>query len=95
MKTGLDDECLVCGGKMHEGTTEIKARIGDVVVVITNIPALVCEHCDEAYYSLETARKIDEVRKAFHAGKLVTKPIAACELDLSSVSICQEMISQV
>ncbi len=44
-------------------------------------------NCDEAYYSLETAQKIDEVRKAFHAGKLVTKPLAACELDLNSVSM--------
>ncbi len=84
----IPDECQYCGGKLHEGTTEITARVNNTVVVIKNIPAFVCENCDEAYYSLETARKIDEIRKAFRAGTLLTKPLAAGEVDLNAPGIC-------
>ncbi len=84
----IPDECQHCGGKLHEGTTEITARVNNMVVVIKNIPAFVCENCDEAYYSLEIARKIDEVRKAFRAGTLLVKPLAAGEVDLNAPGIC-------
>lgn len=79
----IPDECQYCGGKLYEGTTEIKAKVNNTIIVIKNIPAPVCENCDEAYYSLETARKIDEVRRAFRAGTLLVKPLAAGEVDLS------------
>jgi YgiT-type zinc finger domain-containing protein len=84
----IPDECQYCGGKLHEGTTEITAKVNNTVIVIKNIPAFVCENCDEAYYSLEIARKIDEVRRAFRAGTLRVKPLAAGEVDLNTLSIC-------
>lgn len=84
----IPDECQYCGGKLHEGTTEITAKVNNTVIVIKNIPAFVCENCDEAYYSLETARKIDKVRKAFRAGTLLVKPLAAGEVDLNTPGIC-------
>ena len=58
-------ECLLCKSKMREGTTEFVARVGEQVVVIKNIPAFVCPNCDEAYYSIDTQRKIDRIMKAF------------------------------
>jgi YgiT-type zinc finger domain-containing protein len=88
----IPDECQYCGGKLHEGTTEITAKVNNTVIVIKNIPAFVCENCDEAYYSLETARKIDEVRKAFRAGILLVKPLAAGEVDLNTLGICPASI---
>ncbi len=84
----IPDECQYCGGKLHEGITEITARVNNTVIVIKNIPAFVCENCDEAYYSLETARKIDEVLRAFRAGTLLVKPLAAGEVDLNTLGIC-------
>jgi YgiT-type zinc finger domain-containing protein len=82
-------ECLLCRGKMREGTTEFIARIGAQVVVIKNIPAFVCPNCDEAYYSIEIQRKIDRIMKAFHEGKLLAKPLAAGEVDLLALDACQ------
>ncbi len=70
-------ECLLCKSKMREGTTEFVARIGEQVVVIKNIPAFVCPNCDEAYYSIDTQRKIDRIMKAFHEGKLLARALAA------------------
>ncbi len=88
----IPNECQCCGGKLREGTTEITAKVNNTVIVIKNIPAFVCENCDEAYYSLETARKIDEVRRAFRAGTLLVKPLAAGEVDLNTLGICPASI---
>ena len=82
-------ECLLCRGKMREGTTELVARVGNQVVVIKNIPAFVCPNCDEAYYSIDIQRKIDKIMKAFHEGYLLAKPLAAGEVDLSALDACQ------
>ena len=56
-------ECLLCKSKMRAGTTEFVARVGEQVVVIKNIPGFVCPNCDEAYYSMDTQRKIDRIMK--------------------------------
>jgi len=82
-------ECLLCKSKMREGTTEFVARIGEQVVVIKNIPAFVCPNCDEAYYSIDTQRKIDRIMKAFHEGKLLARPLVAGEVDLLALDNCQ------
>jgi YgiT-type zinc finger domain-containing protein len=36
----IPDECQYCGGKLHEGTTEITAKVNNTVIVIKNIPAV-------------------------------------------------------
>ena len=90
----IPDECQYCGCKLHEGTTEIKAKINNTVIVIKNIPAFVCENCDEAYYSLDIAGKIDEVRKAFRAGTLLVKPLAAGEIDLNAQGIYSVSVAE-
>jgi YgiT-type zinc finger domain-containing protein len=69
---------------MREGTTEFVARVGEQVVVIKNISGFVCPNCDEAYYSIETQRKIDSIMKAFHEGRLLARPLAAGEVDLKA-----------
>ena len=86
-------ECLLCKSKMREGTTEFMAKDGEQVVVIKNIPAFVCPNCDEAYYSIDTQRKIDRIMKAFHEGKLLAKPLAAGEVDLLALDACQTTAS--
>lgn len=86
-------ECLLCKSKMREGKTEFVARIGEQVVVIKNIPAFVCPNCDEAYYSIDTQRKIDRIMKAFHEGKLLARPLAAGEVDLLALDTCQTTAS--
>jgi YgiT-type zinc finger domain-containing protein len=82
-------KCLLCRSKMREGITEFIARVGDQVIVIKNIPAFVCPNCDEAYYSMETQRKIDSIMRAFHEGRLLAKPLAAGEVDLKALEACQ------
>jgi len=76
------DICGLCRGKLHPGETDFVARVGDEVISIRGVAAYVCENCGEAYFSPEVSRKIDEVMRDFHQGKLSARPIAAMELEL-------------
>ena len=78
------DHCALCNGNLEEGTTEFMARAGGEVVIINDVPALVCEQCGEAYYSLETSRKIDAVMREAHRKKLCVRPVPAGEVSLNS-----------
>lgn len=44
---------------MHEGTTTFVTDLGFGVVVVRNVPALVCERCGEAWYSDDTAAELE------------------------------------
>ena len=76
------NKCSFCRGRLYEGKTEFVARVGDEVIVIKDVPAYICENCGEAYYTPEISRKIDEVMRNFHKGKLLARPIAAGEVEL-------------
>jgi YgiT-type zinc finger domain-containing protein len=76
------DVCALCGGKLREGFTELVMKIGDEVVVIKKVPALVCSCCVEAYVTPEASEKIDAVLQEFRAGKLLARPLAAGEIEL-------------
>ena len=71
------DGCSFCKGKLYEGKTEFIAKVGAEVISIKDVPAYICENCGEAYYTPEISRKIDEVMRDFHRGKLLAHPIAA------------------
>jgi YgiT-type zinc finger domain-containing protein len=73
-------DCCCCAGKMREGRHDFMARIGDEIIVIKDIPALICDTCGEVEYTLEVSREIDRIRKEFLAGRLRTKPLAAGEI---------------
>lgn len=78
----VDDLCLCGKGRLHEGFTELKIRIENTLLVIKNVPARVCDLCDEAYISPETSRLVDRVMEKYRAGRLEVKPISAGEIDL-------------
>jgi YgiT-type zinc finger domain-containing protein len=76
------DTCALCGGKLCDGFTELVIKVGDEVVVIKKVPALVCSCCGEAYVTPEVSEKIDEVTKEYRAGRLLARPLAAGEIEL-------------
>lgn len=78
----VDDLCLCGRGRLHDGFTELRIRLEDTLLVIKNVPARVCNLCDEAYISPETSRQIDNIIKKYQAGGLPAKPIPASEIDL-------------
>jgi YgiT-type zinc finger domain-containing protein len=79
MRSDAHDCC--CGaGKMREGRHDFMARVGDEIVVIKDVPALVCDTCGEVEYTLDVSREIDVIMKDFFAGRLLAKPLAAGEI---------------
>jgi len=70
-------DCCDCAGKMREGRHDFMARVGNEIVVIKDVPALICDTCSEVEYTLEISREIDVIMKDFFAGRLPAKPLAA------------------
>jgi len=67
-------DCCCDTGKMAEGRHDFMARAGDEIVVVKDVPALICDTCGEVEYTLETSREIDTIMKDFFAGRLQAKP---------------------
>jgi YgiT-type zinc finger domain-containing protein len=81
MQMSSDAHDCCCGaGKMREGRHDFMARVGDEIVVIKDVPALVCDTCGEVEYTLDVSREIDVIMKDFFAGRLLAKPLAAGEI---------------
>ena len=73
-------DCCCDAGKMREGKHDFMARVGDEIVVIKDVPALICDTCGEVEYTLEVSKEIDVIMKDFFAGRLLAKPLAAGEI---------------
>jgi len=72
-------DCCDCAGKMREGEQDFMARVQNEILVIKDVPALICDTCGEVEYTLEISREIDVIMKDFFAGRLLAKPLAAGE----------------
>ena len=55
-------KCPLCKGMMSAGKTNLPYDLkeGNVVVII-NVPALVCEQCGEDFVEIDVARKIEKL----------------------------------
>jgi YgiT-type zinc finger domain-containing protein len=72
--------CCCGAGKMREGRHDFTARVGNEIVVIKDVPALVCDTCGEVEYTQDVSREIDVITKDFFAGRLLAKSLAAGEI---------------
>ena len=78
----IPDTCSCGRGRLHHGFKEYVTKVNGGVVVIKNVPALMCDLCDEAYLTPEASKEIDKIVKDFREGRLLAKPIAAGEVEL-------------
>jgi len=78
------DKCSFCKGKLKLGKTDFTARVGNEIVTVKNVPAYICDNCDEAYFTPDVSRKIDSTMKEVQEGKLYAHPVAAGELEYES-----------
>jgi YgiT-type zinc finger domain-containing protein len=80
------DICSFCKGKLKEGKTNFIVKRGEALISITNVPAYVCNNCGEAYYKVETSKKIDKVMQDFNQGNFMAHPLAAGEVEYEKVA---------
>jgi YgiT-type zinc finger domain-containing protein len=73
-------DCCRCAVRMREGKHDFMARVGDEVIVIKDVPALICGTCGEIEYTLEVSRETDAIMKEFFLGRMLARPLAAEEV---------------
>ena len=52
--------CAICGGTKTQGTTTFTVDLGFGVVVVRNVPALVCDQCGADWIADETAERLEK-----------------------------------
>ena len=55
-------KCPLCKGSMSEGKTNLPYDLTEGnVVVILNVPALVCDQCGDDFVEIDIARKVEKL----------------------------------
>lgn len=53
------DRCDLCNGELKAGTTTLEIWRGGELIVIRDVPADVCQQCNEAYLSAHVSARLD------------------------------------
>lgn len=54
-------KCIECGHDTINKNRTYVANLENCVIIIKNVPAMVCEHCNEVYYSDEVFGQIEKI----------------------------------
>lgn len=81
--------CCSCDGKLKEGITDFIVKVGDDIIDIKNVPALICEDCGEKFYTPDVSRKIDQVMKTYFEKKRSNVNDKQSDLTFNKVSAIQ------
>ena len=56
--------CPHCGNEAEKNTTTFTVDLGEVLIVIRNVPCYQCEHCGETMYEPKVYQKIETIVNA-------------------------------
>lgn len=65
--------CPLCGAGKREGTTTFAVDLGFGVVVVRDVPALVCAQCGDAWLDDSVAAKLEGVVEEAHRRRAVVE----------------------
>jgi YgiT-type zinc finger domain-containing protein len=68
-------KCLYCKGNLVRKRVRVEKWVNEKLIVIENVPALVCEECGEKYYDAETALKLDEFLYETKPDRIIEVPV--------------------
>ena len=54
-------KCFYCKGDMEKQLTNYIADLDNCIIIIKNVPSLVCTQCGEKYYDNNTMKKIESI----------------------------------
>jgi len=60
------DRCDLCGGELKSGKTTLEIWRGEELLVIRDVPADVCQQCNEAYISAAVSERLDHFLDEYH-----------------------------
>lgn len=70
------EKCPICGGNLTPGKVTHEEEHGPgLFYVIQNVPALVCEQCEEYLLSDEVVQKLEEITQSSKPVKKVETPV--------------------
>ncbi|MBR6259735.1 MAG: YgiT-type zinc finger protein [Oscillospiraceae bacterium] len=55
------DTCFFCKGDMEPALTKFIVDLDDVVVIVKNVPAMVCTQCGEKSFDDATMERLEEI----------------------------------
>lgn len=53
-------KCFFCGGELKRKKVDITRYKGKELIILNDVPALVCTQCGEKYFEAKTSKKIDQ-----------------------------------
>lgn len=53
--------CFMCKGDTEQKLKTYVANLDSCVIIIKNVPALVCNQCGEVYYTDEVAEQLEKI----------------------------------
>ena len=56
--------CFMCKGKLEEKNTTFMVELDNCIIIIKNVPSLVCEQCGEVLYSNEVSKQLETLVNA-------------------------------
>lgn len=60
-----ESKCPLCGGNCVEGTTSFTVDYKRGLIVVRNVPALICDQCGEGWLKDDTSERLESlVREA-------------------------------
>ena len=65
-KVKIVDRCDLCCGALKPGRTTLEIWRGAEMLVIKDVPAEVCEQCNEAYISADVSERLDCFLEDYH-----------------------------
>ncbi|MBM3241893.1 type II toxin-antitoxin system MqsA family antitoxin [Candidatus Poribacteria bacterium] len=60
------DRCDLCGGELKPDKTTLEIWRGEELLVIKDVPADVCQQCNEAYISANVSERLDYFLSEYH-----------------------------
>ncbi|ARP49558.1 YgiT-type zinc finger domain-containing protein [Ruminococcaceae bacterium CPB6] len=63
--------CLICKGNLEHKLTTFMTDLDGCIVIIKNVPSLVCSQCGETYYDDDTMEQLEKISNSLR--KVVTE----------------------
>lgn len=54
-------KCVSCKKEMFESLTTDVTDLGNIVIIIRNVPCFKCKECSEEFYTAETIKKLESI----------------------------------
>lgn len=52
-------DCFMCKGSMEKKNTTFMVELNNTIIIIKNVPSLVCKQCGEVVYEDDVAKQLE------------------------------------